>query len=136
MKATENQKARMRQYYLRNRIRLLERSRNRGRKWRAANPERAREKGRRFYWSNIDRERTRSREKRKKYYRPSPRGWCDVCFMYSVLNQDHDHRTGKDRGLLCTKCNTALGLADDNPFLLQCLAKYLEKHREVVASAA
>lgn len=40
---------------------------------------------------------------------------------------DHDHNTGKVRGLLCTKCNTMLGMADDNTATLQMAISYLEK---------
>lgn len=39
---------------------------------------------------------------------------------------DHDHRTGEVRGLLCNKCNHALGNAGDDPELLRRLATYLE----------
>jgi hypothetical protein len=39
---------------------------------------------------------------------------------------DHDHRTGKFRGWLCSDCNKILGLAHDNPMVLRKLAIYLE----------
>ena len=42
---------------------------------------------------------------------------------------DHNHKTGKLRGLLCRTCNSALGLVDDNmDWLLNCI-EYLRKYR-------
>ena len=40
---------------------------------------------------------------------------------------DHDHTTGKVRGLLCHQCNTALGLVRDNPNTLSEMLSYLAK---------
>jgi Recombination endonuclease VII len=40
---------------------------------------------------------------------------------------DHDHKTGKVRGVLCHKCNIAIGMAEDNPFRLVALIQYLAK---------
>ncbi len=42
---------------------------------------------------------------------------------------DHDHATGAVRGMLHGACNTALGLACDNPVILRQLAAYLEARR-------
>ena len=42
------------------------------------------------------------------------------------LHVDHDHATGAIRGLLCYRCNTALGKFDDRPDLLRKAAKYVE----------
>ena len=41
---------------------------------------------------------------------------------------DHDHITGKVRGVLCQSCNVLLGLAKDDPARLRLLANYVEKH--------
>lgn len=42
-----------------------------------------------------------------------------------VLHIDHDHATGKVRGLLCRKHNTAIGLFQDDPVLLYRAGDYL-----------
>jgi hypothetical protein len=40
---------------------------------------------------------------------------------------DHDHDTGKVRGLLCRNCNFCIGHAHDDVNILQLMIKYLEK---------
>ncbi len=44
------------------------------------------------------------------------------------LSVDHCHKTGKVRGLLCGRCNRAIGLLRDNPALCRAAATYLERH--------
>lgn len=44
---------------------------------------------------------------------------------------DHDHVTGKIRALLCTACNKALGLMNDDPTRVLKAHEYLLKHAEV-----
>lgn len=44
---------------------------------------------------------------------------------------DHDHATGKIRALLCTACNKALGLLNDDPSRILKAHNYLLKHAEV-----
>ena len=41
------------------------------------------------------------------------------------LAVDHNHTTGKVRGLLCSNCNTLLGKAKDNVNILQAAIDYL-----------
>lgn len=42
---------------------------------------------------------------------------------------DHCHSTGKVRALLCTRCNTAMGLLKEDPALFDAAKKYLEKFK-------
>lgn len=42
---------------------------------------------------------------------------------------DHDHSTGKVRGLLCPNCNRGVGLLKDDPNLLRRAADYIEFHK-------
>ena len=61
---------------------------------------------------------------------------CAICGSTKPLgrhkrfNVDHHHKTGKVRGLLCSNCNTALGLVDDNIHTLKSMIKYLESHEQ------
>jgi hypothetical protein len=56
---------------------------------------------------------------------------CKVCGTHAKNNLkgklyiDHCHTTGKVRGLLCMKCNSALGLLNDDKALIQNLLDYL-----------
>jgi hypothetical protein len=43
------------------------------------------------------------------------------------LHIDHCHDTGKVRGMLCSKCNTAVGLLDNDPDRAEKLAAYLRR---------
>ena len=55
-------------------------------------------------------------------------GKCAICEQTSerILNEDHCNKTGKIRGLLCWKCNSLIGLANDNTNILTNSVKYLE----------
>lgn len=44
------------------------------------------------------------------------------------LSIDHSHETGRIRGLLCQRCNRAIGLLGDDPGLLLRAIAYLEAH--------
>ena len=41
---------------------------------------------------------------------------------------DHCHKTGSVRGILCSKCNQALGLVNENIEILKSMEKYICKH--------
>ena len=49
----------------------------------------------------------------------------EACTRHKRLSVDHDHSTGKVRGLLCHRCNCAIGLLRDRSDLLETAAAYL-----------
>ena len=62
---------------------------------------------------------------------------CAVCLLEETaidkrtgkirrLHVDHCHKTGKVRGLLCTKCNIALGYLSDSLEIAQLMVRYIE----------
>lgn len=58
-------------------------------------------------------------------------GRCAICNTHQSelkksLCVDHDHETGKIRGLLCSDCNTSLGLAKENVEILHKMIRYLK----------
>lgn len=61
-------------------------------------------------------------------------GVCDICGNVETskaatrLGVDHNHSTGKVRGLLCTLCNSGLGSYKDNIENMQRAIVYLQKH--------
>ncbi|NOR58429.1 MAG: hypothetical protein GQ474_07900 [Sulfurimonas sp.] len=52
---------------------------------------------------------------------------CYVCKTSEDLCIDHCHTSGKVRGVLCRKCNMALGLVRDDKRLLNKMIKYLKE---------
>lgn len=96
-----------------------------------ANPERERERRRRRYherrevkaknaWHNPGRERARAGYRRKAYgleprefeaMLEAQEGRCALCgrLFRQTPHVDHNHKSGRLRGLLCSRCNIGLG---------------------------
>jgi len=57
---------------------------------------------------------------------------CPICNrdISKNLSVDHDHITGKIRGLICNNCNLSIGNAGDSPDRLRAMADYLERNKE------
>lgn len=75
----------------------------------------------------------------KRLYNITPKDWdsileaqkgrCAICGRTNDLCVDHDHTTGKIRGILCRKCNKNIGgLGDNEEGLAKALA-YLHEPR-------
>ena len=60
-------------------------------------------------------------------------GVCAICLQPERRERnlcvDHDHETGLVRGLLCNKCNKALGGFDDRVDLIEAALQYLINHQ-------
>ena len=62
------------------------------------------------------------------------KGGCAICHTTTPggrtkqFHVDHDHVTGKVRGLLCSKCNQAIGLLSDSPVTIRAALVYVESH--------
>ena len=63
------------------------------------------------------------------------KGRCAICGTdnwggkYNVANVDHDHSTGKVRGLICQNCNTGLGCFKDSEDIILRAAEYIRESR-------
>jgi len=114
---------------------VREKARERQARWRAANPDynqKHREK-------NAARYQRRSREKRLAKYGLTAEqyeqrlvqqhGRCAICGIIPdgwMLAVDHDHETGRVRGLLCGMCNQGLGMFEDAVEFLERAIAYLK----------
>lgn len=60
----------------------------------------------------------------------SQSGVCAICKKECASGKrlcvDHNHKTGEIRGLLCRRCNLAIGKFDDDPTIMREAALYLE----------
>lgn len=59
-------------------------------------------------------------------------GQSNVCKICKKLPKewvvDHEHSTGRIRGLLCRSCNVAIGLLNDDPEILKEAARYVSNY--------
>jgi hypothetical protein len=102
--------------------------------WQLKNPAKARASWRKAEAKSRDNFRNRAtrhgltRDELDALYKAS-NGLCDICGREPArwLNVDHDHETGKVRGLLCLACNTGLGNFQDSVEWLQKAIEYLTK---------
>ena len=65
-------------------------------------------------------------------------GKCAICGKQPIkgsLSVDHDHRTGRVRGLLCHECNLAIGKLQDDVVVLRKAVAYLEAHGQAEVQA-
>lgn len=108
-------------------------------KWKKDNPDKSAASVRRFYWKHraqcILKRRCYNVGITTKEYLEIFRlhnGKCDICGVSHLeLNKglciDHNHETGKIRGLICDNCNKMLGHSKDNPIILENAITYLQK---------
>lgn len=124
-------------------IRNREENKKRNLSWIKDNPERIKELRRRGYQKNVEVIRAKKLDEhyRRKYgitgavrdrMLSEQGGVCKICKRApdprhggSRLHVDHCHTTGRVRGLLCSPCNTALGLLREDPLLFAAAAAYL-----------
>jgi len=117
--------------------------------WRHENPEQTKKQLRDNYYRNISKYNTpkdmkyqRNWQLKKKYnitqedyeiLLEQQNFKCAICKEESdkKLHIDHDHKTGKVRGLLCSPCNTGLGLMKDSILLLQNAMIYLGENGNI-----
>ena len=107
----------------------------------------ASEKGKEWEKKNKEKNKQKSRvSSLKRNYGLTPQdykkmlnrqnGLCCICKTNDpgknklYFTVDHCHATGVVRGLLCVKCNCALGLLNDNPALFVAAKNYLEKQND------
>ena len=123
-------------WYQRNREYALARTQ----RWRDANPEKYEEWRRRNREENRPRlsEANRRGHLRRKYglsveeydfIRVVQGDLCAICGEEEIpgLHIDHHHQSGLIRGLLCGKCNKAIGLLKEDPALFDAASSYLQR---------
>jgi len=116
-----------------------EKSKTNKTEYRKNHREQERERSGKWYKNNPDKARNGHLKRRYGIDQPtyltllaSQGGKCAICGTaesggHGVWHIDHDHETGKIRGLLCHGCNTALGGFGDNPDRLLAAVDYLYK---------
>jgi hypothetical protein len=113
-------------------------------RWQRENPERHTQRQREYAESGKKKIADRKSHLKRKYglttdeyegLLASQGGRCAICGNPDADNVDHDHETGKVRGILCFKCNVAIGLVDEDSDRARRAAEYLERDDELTAIA-
>jgi hypothetical protein len=58
---------------------------------------------------------------------------CPICkksLKEFARHLDHDHKTGRVRAILCSRCNVGLGFVEDSEYLREAVL-YLERHNNL-----
>lgn len=56
---------------------------------------------------------------------------CAICGKECELFVDHEHKSNKFRGLLCTQCNTGIGMLKDDVTILDNAIKYINAYNNL-----
>jgi DNA-binding transcriptional MerR regulator len=122
LKPFSPRKKQSRSYYLRNRAKVMEKQRL----YRANNKERlaSQHRARKYGMSEDEFHSLLSLQQ----------GRCAICgtinFGGRGYQVDHNHQTGKVRGILCFRCNTAIGFIDESMETVGKIIAYLEQGEE------
>ncbi len=127
----EKVKAQRQRYYKKNKEKILQRNRQ----WLLEHPGKQKE-----YQENYIRSGKKlisSRRKRAGFTQElfesrlaGQKNLCAICKIsldVGVPHADHDHKTHKQRGILCRKCNLGIGYFNDDPVALESAIEYLKK---------
>lgn len=80
----------------------------------------------------LPKERRKSASLRSKYklsideYLALPKA-CEICGSTDKISIDHDHKTGKVRGVLCYRCNVSLGFMNEDLERAEGLVLYIKE---------
>ncbi len=118
-------------------------------KWAKNNPEKTKKHQRDFYYRHKQRMQLKRTKRGLSQYGLSLKDYdnmleaqdfrCKICGSTNPngnentmskktrFSVDHCHTTGKVRGLLCTKCNSGIGMFNDNISLLTAAISYLKE---------
>ena len=103
--------------------------RQRNAQWRKQNPEVHRERVRNSHFKNIERLYGITPEQYAILLEAQD-GKCAICRevdpVRNRLSVDHDHKTGRVRGLLCMRCNGGIGMLGDSIERLENAIRYLQ----------
>ena len=109
----------------------------RAQRWQRENPDRYKAKLREYAESGKKKLSDRKSHLKRKYGMTledfdlrlaGQGGGCAICGAENADNIDHHHTSGLVRGILCFRCNVAVGQLDEDPNRARLLAAYLDRH--------